>query len=552
MTVGKKLGLLVLISLAAIGIQGLMGQWKTARVFEEANYANINTVPSQEVLRKVIHEFDVTFVDVYRHVLRDDPAQKAAAETSLLHSREEIERSLKGYESLLSNAEDGRMLAEDRKLLSEYWQRLEPVLAASRANQRDQALVGIQAVGEAVDRINKLLSEHIDFNSELGKKKAEEAAGEQRSATWWSWAILLAGALAVAIIGWRVTNSIAMPLRRATELASSGDISVRLNLQAKDEVGDLARSFDSLAERLEKKALEAEAIAGGDLAIEIAVASQGDRLGQAFDKMVGQLQALIRQIQEMFAQVSDGARQISDASQALSQGATEQASSVEEITSSMAEVGAQAKSSAENAGQANKLVADTRGAAERGDQEMKAMVKAMTDISDSSAQIGKIIKAIDDIAFQTHLLALNAAVEAARAGKHGKGFAVVAEEVRNLAGRSAKAAHETAELIESSTKKVEYGIQVANRTSKAFAEIVQSVAKTADLVGEIASMSAEQAQGLAQISQGLEQIDKVTQQNTASAEETASSAQQLNSNAEQLSQLLLKFKLRGAAHRSGE
>ncbi|MBI5545643.1 MAG: hypothetical protein HY901_17285, partial [Deltaproteobacteria bacterium] len=294
-----------------------------------------------------------------------------------------------------------------------------------------------------------------------------------------------------------------------------------------------------------RKTHEAQAIAKGDLTVEVSAASDRDELGNAFQQMVEELQGLVRQIHEAFGQVANGASEISDASQSLSQGATEQASSLEEISSSMTVIGSQSKTSAENAGQANRLVATAREAAERGDREMKAMVAAMHEISVSSQQIGKIIKAIDDIAFQTNLLALNAAVEAARAGKHGKGFAVVAEEVRNLAGRSAEAARETAELIEGSTKKVENGLAVAKVTSEAFGQIVENVVKTADLVGEIAAASSEQAQGIAQASQGLSQIDQVTQRTTASAEETASASEELASNASQVRQLLRRFKVRG-------
>ncbi len=360
-------------------------------------------------------------------------------------------------------------------------------------------------------------------------------------------AVLLAisgAALLLALfVGWASTKSITGPLGRATIIAESGDLSARVGLTTDDEVGRLAKAFDAMTERLEVKTRETERIARGDLTIQVAVASDQDTLGKAFRTMVEQLHQLVGEVREAFAEVARGASEISDASQALSQGATEQASSVEEITSSMTQVGSQAKTSSENADQASHLASAARDAAQQGSERMKAMVEAIDDINGSSRQIAQIIKVIDDIAFQTNLLALNAAVEAARAGKHGKGFAVVAEEVRNLASRSAKAARETAELIEASGKKVANGLTVAQDTSESLQTIVGNVVKAADLVGEIAAASKEQASGISQISQGLTQIDQVTQRNTASAEQTASAAQELSSNADRIEVLFARFRV---------
>ena len=356
--------------------------------------------------------------------------------------------------------------------------------------------------------------------------------------------LALAGALAFS-------RGISKPLARAVQVADSvalGDLTQRLDYRSKNEIGALARSLNAMTDALEKKAILAEAIADGDLTREMELASDRDGLGRALEKMTANLSAIIAQIQDSVRQVANESGQVSDSSQALSQGATEQAASLEEITSSLTQIGAQTNTNSENANQANKLSETVRRAADNGNARMAEMVGAMQEINGASREIANIIKTIDDIAFQTNLLALNAAVESARAGVHGKGFAVVAQEVRNLAGRSAKAAKETEELIASTVRKVQAGTEIADRTAEALGQIRSGVSQMADLTGEISTASREQAAGIGQINAGLLQIEQVTQQNTANAEETASAAHVVSSQAELLRKTILaRFKLRQRA-----
>jgi methyl-accepting chemotaxis protein len=286
-------------------------------------------------------------------------------------------------------------------------------------------------------------------------------------------------------------------------------------------------------------------MAVGDLRGRMEGDYKGDnaKLKDALNNTLDSFEDILNQVANAVAQVSSGAEQVASASQSLSQGATEQAASLEEVSSSMTQVGSQTQLNAENAEQANTLSGAAHTTATQGNEHMREMLSAMTDINDKSAQVQKIIKVIDEIAFQTNLLALNAAVEAARAGVHGKGFAVVAEEVRNLAQRSAKAADETTELIESNVASVENGAKIAEQTAKALEEIVEGITKATDLVNEIASASKEQTQAVSEINDSLAQIDQVTQSNTASAEESAAAAEELSGQSVNLKEMISRFKL---------
>ncbi|MDU5949175.1 MAG: methyl-accepting chemotaxis protein, partial [Paenibacillus macerans] len=206
------------------------------------------------------------------------------------------------------------------------------------------------------------------------------------------------------------------------------------------------------------------------------------------------------------------------------------------------------KLNAQNANEANKLAADSKNSALQGNEQMKDMLAAMREINDASSNISKIIKVIDEIAFQTNILALNAAVEAARAGQHGKGFAVVAEEVRNLAARSANAAKETTDMIEGSIDKVQEGTRIADQTAAALQSIVGDIEKVANLVGDIAMASTEQAAAITQINQGISQVSQVIQTNSATSEESAAASEELSSQAALLKQQVAQFKLKRSGY----
>ncbi len=287
-------------------------------------------------------------------------------------------------------------------------------------------------------------------------------------------------------------------------------------------------------------------MSNGNLNVEITSDYRGDfvRLKDSINNIVTSLNGVLGEINTAAKQVSAGTSQVSDGSQEISQGATEQAASIEQLTSAITEIAQQTGQNAENANQANKVSTEAKKSAEQGNEQMKELQHAMQGINESSANISKIIKVIDDIAFQTNILALNAAVEAARAGSHGKGFAVVAEEVRNLAAKSAGAAKETTELIEGSIKKTEAGTSLADDTATALENIVESVENAVEIVGEIAIASNQQAMAINEVNNGIEQMSQVVQTNSATAEEAAAAAEELSSQSELLKKMVGQFKLK--------
>jgi len=286
-------------------------------------------------------------------------------------------------------------------------------------------------------------------------------------------------------------------------------------------------------------------MASGNLQLRIKGDYKGDHaiIKNAMNETLDALNSAFGDVKNVAEQVAAGAHQIAASGEILSQGSTEQASSIEEITASMTQVADQTKQNAISANQANEMAISSKDHAVEGSTQMQEMVKAMTGINESSANIYKIIKVIDEIAFQTNILALNAAVEAARAGQHGKGFAVVAEEVRNLAARSASAAKETTAMIEGAIKKVDIGTKIANDTAAALNGIVDGITKAAVLVGDIAMASNEQATAISQINQAITQVSQVVQTNSATAEESASASEELSGQAEILKEKVSTFKL---------
>lgn len=477
------------------------------KVYDEDAYAATLATQAGKIFTESRNEFT-------RFLTRVDPAMRQ-------ESMANMQKSDKELDVVFGELEKRAISTDAKKVMSDIRLQIDTF-----RSQRDALIKAQSAPGAPVENLPEAkkasesgykLSQTFDSVMELGNKSTKDEfkkiKDEIDKAILISVINITVVVLLAMFFGMRLARNIGERINRmadAAEVIGSGDLSQPMKTESKDEIGQAAEHFETMRQHLNQS---------------------------------------MNNIHVAAEQVAAGSRNVSEASVSLSQGAAEQASSVEELSASISEISSQTASNAENANKANDLTIQARQQAAVGDADMKEMLAAMEAINTSSANISKIIKVIDEIAFQTNILALNAAVEAARAGQHGKGFAVVAEEVRNLAARSAKAAKETTELIEDSIDKVESGRTIAGKTAEALMTIMNNVSEVADIVSSIAKASSEQKLALEQIDQGVLQVSQVVQANSATSEQAASASEQLNAQAARLRETAGQFRLEAGSSR---
>ena len=351
----------------------------------------------------------------------------------------------------------------------------------------------------------------------------------------------------------RISNAL-KPLKKISEAGkevAGGNFDVEIHYPQQDEIGELSRSISEVIGRSKKIVFDLrdrlDAMAGGNFTENLESEEYVGDYAPLLESLKHIQEDMNRTLQEVHAssvQVLSSAEQVNTGAQSLSQGATEQASSIEELSANMQDISQSIQASTKTAGDAYKLQGEAGVAVLQSNEKMEEMRKAMDDITAKSNEISKIIKTIDDIAFQTNILSLNAAIEAARAGAAGKGFAVVADEVGNLAQKSAKAAQNTGLLIEETIEAVEKGAKITEETAESLSSVSKSTEEVNTLIEKISFASNKDLEGITSLNQGLQQISSVVQANSATAEQSAAASEELTGQANKMNELVERFQLR--------
>jgi methyl-accepting chemotaxis protein len=501
---GLAFGLMLCLMLAVAGV-GYFGIAKADRVLKDIMADDVRKLTLANSLSEEVH---VVARVIRTVVLLDDQSAKPAEVAKIEAARSAYNQSREALRAMSSSTAGAGLLAKVDAAASEARAVNDEILNLANENKDEEATALL--LQQSIPKVAAWQSALDDYAA-LQKGSmvaAEEAAhaSDQRAVATLAALTLVAVLLGVGLAWW-ITSSITRPMSLASMLASDirdGDLTTTLEFESRDETGQL------LAKMREMQT--------------------------SVSKVVAEVRANAENVATASAQIAQG-------NQDLSQRTEQQASSLQQTAATMEELGTTVRQNADNAQQANQLAQAASGVAVKGGEVVGQVVETMKGISDSSRRIADIIGTIDGIAFQTNILALNAAVEAARAGEQGRGFAVVASEVRSLAQRSAEAAKEIKILIGASLDRVEKGTALVGQAGQTMDEVVTSIRRVTDIVGEISQASVEQSSGVGQVGQAVNQMDRATQQNAALVEESAAAAVSLQTQADGLVQAVSVFKL---------
>lgn len=554
----SKLFLLACFMLAGMIVLGVVSLSFMGKINEGTTDISESWMPSviaSEELNTLTSDFRR---EEYKHIVAQDEETMQSAETKMENAGKQINETFSMYLSTLITSEEDRKLIQDaQNAWNEYLQNHDQLILLSRDNKTDEAMEIVLGTISLYDNVSNLLLEVVQLNkdgADAADLEGNRLYSEAKRLVIIALIVIGALSFAFAIYIIRGINRPVKELDNVAKKIAEGDLDQSITYNSRDELGTLATNFNKTVGRLrnyvnyiDEISNVLRQIAGGNLVFELTLDYEGEfaKVKQALEEISHSLNETLGQINQAADQVSSGSDQVSSGAQALSQGATQQASSIEELAATINEISTQVKDTAATANEVRRQTDQTGEQVATSNTQMQEMIAAMTEISDKSTQISKIIKTIEDIAFQTNILALNAAVEAARAGEAGKGFAVVADEVRNLASKSSEASKSTAGLIEGTVQAVEKGTEIANATAESLFAVVESTKGVVASVDKIASAADQQADSIEQVTLGIDQISSVVQTNSATAQESAAASEELSSQAQVMKNLVGRFTLRG-------
>ena len=536
MSIARRLILLLIASLAALLVMTLVNLQQMNKVYQSANYANENIVPSLLVLDQALNEFAHVRVRVYRHVLNSDPKVMADIEKKVLEAAEHVDKALKDYEALISNDEDRRLLEEEKRTFADYMAGTRHVLEISGRHQNDEALKLLtQNVGKA-EHFNDALQAHMRFNEKMGRQSAEEGIAVKQAATTIGIAVVI---VALLVVG-------------------------GLTLQTRSSIVSRLGDANRLAER----------VAGGDLTGGASVTHCSDELGilmRTMEKMRSDLAATVSQIAgsthslvASAAQLSTAAQQVSVSTQNQSSATASAAAAVEQLTVSIDHVGHGADDANARAHDAGMAAVESAHGVDNATKQIGRVAECVEEtaqqiqtLSEQVHQIGNITTVIRDVADQTNLLALNAAIEAARAGEQGRGFAVVADEVRKLAERTTLSVQEISAVIASiqngvagavhsmqaSREVVGEVVGVAHHASESMADIQTATETAREAIASISDALHEQRATSTELARNVESIAVMSEENSVAVASVADTAHRLVSVSDQLEAAVSRFRV---------
>jgi methyl-accepting chemotaxis protein len=511
LSIRTKIGAGFAAIVALVIVLGTMALAQLAAVAASTEQIATNNLPSVKLAARMSDLLGVIRRSEARHVMSTVDVEMDEQEARLAKARKELMDLEPRATQIFDSEAEVKALAEYKQHRDAWFAVWDQKLRAA-SRQGDAGMVEAKKLygGESSKSFNAALAAAQSL-AEINAKNSDRAWADAQAVYGRARLFVIAGLVAAVVLAVGLAIVIARGLVRPIESAvgaaraiAAGDMTQRIQAEGKDETAQLLQALEAMREGLVK------------------------------------VVANVRQGSEAVASASS---QIAQGNNDLSSRTEQQASALQETASSMEELGATVRQNADSARQANQLALSASGVAVQGGEVVSQVVQTMKHINDSSRKISDIISVIDGIAFQTNILALNAAVEAARAGEQGRGFAVVASEVRSLAGRSAEAAREIKSLINASVERVEHGSALVDKAGATMTDVVASIRRVTDIVGEIATASSEQASGVSQVGDAVTQMDKSTQQNAALVEEMAAAAMSLKTQAQDLVQVVSTFRL---------